>query len=163
MTSTSIFWRCFVSLVKIGYWSKIHVNIITCSGIMTIFFYKGLIRNPEIGNTHVWVFPHICRVGQNMDTKFGTNVSNKILLNAAKFQGYSFYRFWVIKGKPNGGGGGVKLQPRPPRLGSTNCLLKIKFLDPTGFVRVNTTMGKSIWLDAFRRATLTTATWKMQD
>ena len=33
-------------------------------------------------------------------TKFGTNVSNKMLLNAAKYQGYSFYRFWVIKGKP---------------------------------------------------------------
>ena len=39
-----------------------------------------------------------------MDTKFGTNVSNKILLNAAKFQGYNSYRFWVIKGKPPGGG-----------------------------------------------------------
>ena len=41
-----------------------------------------------------------------MDTKFGTNVSNRMLLNAAKFQGYSFYRFWVIKGKPTGEGGG---------------------------------------------------------
>ena len=48
-----------------------------------------------------------------MDTKFGTNVSNKMLLNAAKFQGYSSYRFWVIKGKPTGGGG-VKLPPPPP-------------------------------------------------
>ena len=28
-----------------------------------------------------------------------------MLLNAAKFQGYSFYRFRVIKGKPTGGGG----------------------------------------------------------
>ena len=27
-------------------------------------------------------------------------MSNKMLLNAAKFQGYSFYRFWVIKGTP---------------------------------------------------------------
>ena len=35
-----------------------------------------------------------------------------MLLNAAKCQGYNFYCFWVIKGKPtNGGeGGGVKLQ-----------------------------------------------------
>ena len=38
-----------------------------------------------------------------MDTKFGTNVSNRMLLNAAKFQGYSFYRFGVIKGKPTRG------------------------------------------------------------
>ena len=48
-----------------------------------------------------------------MDTKFGTNVSNRMLLNAAKFQGYSFYCFWVIKGKPTGGGG--KITPSPPK------------------------------------------------
>ena len=47
-----------------------------------------------------------------MGTKFGTNVTNRMLLNAAKLQGY---RFWVIKGKPTGG---VKLRPPPsPRLG----------------------------------------------
>ena len=108
MTSTSIFWRCFVSLVKFSYWSKIHVNIITVSGIMTIFFYKGLTRNPEIGNTSVWVLPNIWRLVRVMDTKFGTNVSNRMLLNAAKFQGYSFYRLWVIQGKPTWG---VKLPP----------------------------------------------------
>ena len=38
----------FVSLVKFSYWSNFHVNIITGSGVMTIFFYKGLARNPEI-------------------------------------------------------------------------------------------------------------------
>ena len=31
------------------------------------------------------------------------NASNKMLLNAAKCQGYTFYRFWVIKEKPAGG------------------------------------------------------------
>ena len=91
-------WRCFVSLAKFSYWSKFHVNIITGSGIMTIFFYKGLTRNPEIGNTPVWVLPNICRLGRVMETKFGTNISNKMLPNAATCQGYSFYRFWVIKG-----------------------------------------------------------------
>ena len=36
-----------------------------------------------------------------------------MLLNAAKSQGYSFYRFWVIKRKPTGG----KITPSPhPRL-----------------------------------------------
>ena len=94
---------CFVSLVKFSYWSKFHVNIITGSEIMTIFCYKGLTRNPEIGNTHVWVFSNIWRLGRVMDTKFDTNVSNRRLLNAAKFQGYNFYHFWVIKGKPTGG------------------------------------------------------------
>ena len=48
------------------------------------------------------------------------NVSNRMLLNVPKFQGYSFYRFCVIKGKPTGEGG-VKLPPfpppSPPRLG----------------------------------------------
>ena len=102
--NVNFFWRCFVSLVKFSYWSKFYVNIMTDSGIMTIFFYKGLARNPEIGNTHVWVFPNIWRLEQVMDTNFGTNVSNRMLLNVAKFQGYSFYRFWVIKGKPTGGG-----------------------------------------------------------
>ena len=29
-----------------------------------------------------------------------------MLLNASKCQGYNFYRFWVIKGKPTVGGGG---------------------------------------------------------
>ena len=115
MTSSSIFfWRCFVSLVRFSYWSKFHVNIITGSGIMTIFFYKGLTRNPEIGNTPVWVLPNIWRLGRVMDTNTGTNVSNRMLLNAANFQGYSFYRFWVIKGKPTGEGVG-KIPP-PPRL-----------------------------------------------
>ena len=40
-----------VSLVKFNYWFKFHVNIITGSGIVAIFFYKRLTRNPEIENT----------------------------------------------------------------------------------------------------------------
>ena len=85
------FWHYFVSLVKFSYWSKFCVNIITSSGIMTISFYKGLTRNLEIRNTPIWVSPNIWRLGQVMDTKFGMNVSNRMLVNAAKFQGYSFY------------------------------------------------------------------------
>ena len=102
-----LFWRCFVSLVKFSCWSKFHVNIITDSGIMTIFIYKGLTRNLEIGNTPVWVLPNIWRLAQVVDTAFGTNVSDRMLLNAVKFQGYIFYCFWVIKGKPTGGGSKV--------------------------------------------------------
>ena len=100
-----IFWHYFVSLVKFSCWSKFNVNITPGSGIVTILFYKGLTRNPEIGNTAVWVLPNIWRLVWIMDTNFGTNVSNRTLLNAAKFQGCSFYRFWVIKGKPTGWGG----------------------------------------------------------
>ena len=68
-----------------------------------IFFYKRLTRILEIGNTTVWVLPNIRRLGWVRDTKFGRNVSNEMLLNAAECQGYSFYRFWVIKEKPTGG------------------------------------------------------------
>ena len=111
MASPSIFfWRCYVSLVKFRYWSKFHVNITNGSGIMTIPFNKGLTRNLEIGNSPIWVLSNVWRLGRVTNTKFGTNVSNKILLNAAKCQGCSLYRFWVIRGKPTGG---VKL-PLPP-------------------------------------------------
>ena len=59
------------------------------------------------------------RLGRVRDTKFGTNISNKMLLNAAKCLGYSFYRFWVIKGKPTG-------WVTPPRLGLKSFKLKVK-------------------------------------
>ena len=74
---------CF-SFVKFIYWSKFHVNIMTGSGVTTIFVYKGLNRNSKIGNTPIWVLPNIWRLGWVRDTKFCTNVSNKRLLNAAK-------------------------------------------------------------------------------
>ena len=38
------------------------------------FIYKGLTRNLEIWNTHVWVLPNIWRLDQVSDTKFGKNV-----------------------------------------------------------------------------------------
>ena len=53
MTSLSIFFDVDFSLVKFSYWSKFHVNIIIGSGVMTIFFYKGLTGNPETGNNPV--------------------------------------------------------------------------------------------------------------
>ena len=89
--------------------------MITGSGVLTIFFYKGFTRNLEIGNITVWVLPNIWRLGWFRNIKNGTNTSNKMLLNTTKYQGYSFYRFWAIKGKPTGGGGEVTHPP--PRLG----------------------------------------------
>ena len=136
--NVNFLWRCFGSLGKFSYWSKFHVHIITGSGIMTIFFYKGLTRNLEIRNTPVWVLPNFGTLGQVMNTKFRTNVFNRMLLNAAKFQGYSFYCFVVIKGKPTGAGG-VKLPPPPtyptPRLGLTN-LMVIGNLDITVYFHI---------------------------
>ena len=92
------FWRCFVFLVKLSYWSRFHVNIITGSGVMAVFFYRGLTRNPETEYKPVWVFRNIWRQGRVRDMKFGTNAS------------YGFYRFWVVKGKPTG-----RLKLLPPR------------------------------------------------
>ena len=85
---------------------------------MTVSFHERLTGNPEIGNILVCVSPNIWRLGRVKNTKFGTNLSNKMLLNPAKCQGYSFYRFGVIKGKPtgNGGGAGVKLLPTQIRV-----------------------------------------------
>ena len=65
----------------------------TGSGIMIIRVYKGLTRNPDIENTLVWVLSNTLRLEQVKDTKVGTNTLNKKLLNAAKCQDYSFYRF----------------------------------------------------------------------
>ena len=48
-------------------------------------------------------------MGQIRDTKFGTNVSDEMLLNAAKYQGDIFYRLWLLKGKGTGGEGGITL------------------------------------------------------
>ena len=84
-SSLNIFDAGFFSLAKFSCWSKFHLNIITGSGVMTIYFYKGLTRNSEIRNTPVLVLSNIWRQGQVRDTKFGTNVSNKLLLNAAKY------------------------------------------------------------------------------
>ena len=106
----NFFLRCLVSLVRFSYWSKFPANVITGSGVMTIFFYKVLTRNPVIENTRVWVLHSIWGLGRVSDTKFGKNVSNKVLLIAAKFQGYRSCPFWDIKKKPTGG----KITPPPP-------------------------------------------------
>ena len=54
-----------------------------------------------------------------------------MLLNSAKCQGYSFYRFWVIKGKPTGG----KITPplHPPRLGLRDIQRSMSMLLDTRF------------------------------
>ena len=50
---TKFFLRCLVFLVKFGYLSKFHVNIVPGPGVTTIFFDKGLTRNQDIGNTFI--------------------------------------------------------------------------------------------------------------
>ena len=79
------FWCCFVSFAKIKF--KSFLSFMSVPSLVSSL-WLGPVRN----------------------IKFGMSVSNKMLLNAAKCQGYSFYCFWVIKGKPTGGGD----SPLPP-------------------------------------------------
>ena len=44
--------------------------------------FRNIQKYPEIGNTTVCVLPKVWRLGQVRNTKFGTNVSNKMLTNA---------------------------------------------------------------------------------
>ena len=64
------------------------------------------IRKSEIPSSEVpiWI-PNIWGLAWVRDKNFGPDVSNEMLLNAAKCQGYSFYLFWfwVTNGKPTGG------------------------------------------------------------
>ena len=69
-----LFFFCFF-FVKFIYWSKFHVNIITNSRVLTIYFYKWLNRNLDIGTIPVWVFPIIWKLGQVTETTFGANVA----------------------------------------------------------------------------------------
>ena len=72
-----LFWCCRASLSMFSYWSRFHVNIMTGSGVLAIFVYKGLTRSPKIGNSPVWILPNILRLGRVRKTKSGTNVSKK--------------------------------------------------------------------------------------
>ena len=57
---------------------------------MTNFVYKGLSRNPEIGNTPAQILCNIWRLKGVRDTKFDRNLSNGKLFNAAKCRGSEF-------------------------------------------------------------------------
>ena len=98
--------------VRFNYRIKFHVNIITGSGVMTIFFYKRLTRNPEIGNTPICVLPNIWRLEWVRNTKVGTNISNETkdlcwnitsLMNAAKCQDTAFTVFELLREIQQGG------------------------------------------------------------
>ena len=101
----NFFWRCFVFSVKF--------SCITGSGVMPIFFYKGLIRNREIGNTHIWVLRNIWRLGRVKGTKFGTNVSLKKcywMLQSARVTAFTVFELL----KKNQDGGGSEFNPPHP-------------------------------------------------
>ena len=110
--SPSDFFEVAVSFVKFSFWFEFHVNVIISFSVTTIFPDKGLTRNPEIGNTPVWVLLKIRRLGQVRDTKFDINISNEMLQNASKCYGHSLFLLFLnyLRGT-NRWGGGVKSPP----------------------------------------------------
>ena len=107
-----------------------------CQFVLTLFLLSGLVTDPSfmwISSLvlELWYFPFIrdwtetrkleispsevCFIygDSSQDIKSGTDVSNKMLVYAAKFHGYNFCHFWVIKGKPTGVAWGLKLLPHP--------------------------------------------------
>ena len=117
MTSLSIFFDVNLFLL----WSLgTSPSFMSVSSLVLELWQFTFIRDwPENQKSVIppWVLP-IWRLGRVRDTKFGTDVPIEMLLNAAKCQGYIFYCFWVIKGKPTGkrikDGGGGKIITAPP-------------------------------------------------
>ena len=104
-------WNPAFEWLQIGHKSEKDNGVSICR--QDVIVIKGLTWNPDIGNTLVWVLPNIWKLAWVNDTKFCRNITNKMLLNTTKSKVYSFYRFWVIKGKPTGG----KIIPYLLRLG----------------------------------------------
>ena len=65
--------------------SKFHFNMIIGFALITIFVFKGLTRNPKIGNSPVWILPYNWGQRRARDSKFDTNLSNEKLLNDTKY------------------------------------------------------------------------------
>ena len=59
-----------------------------------------------------------------MDTKYGTNVFNRMLLNAAKFRVIVFIVFELLRENQLGGGGKIT-PPPPPNIGVKYSNLRI--------------------------------------
>ena len=80
-------------------------SFVSISWCVLEFWQFSLIKDwQEIGNTPVCVLPNIWRLGRVWDTRF---ICNKMLLNAAKCQGYSWSVFELLRKNQEGEGGGT--------------------------------------------------------
>ena len=66
---------------------------------MRTSFYKGLIGNLENQKYHCVSFAQYLETRESKKYYIWHKVSNEILMNVEKCQGYSFFRFWIIKGE----------------------------------------------------------------
>ena len=123
MTSPSVSLALFCFSCQISYWSKFHVNIITGSRIMTIFFYKGLTRNPEIGNTHEF-FP----ISGDWGELWIPNLARMSLIECYWMLQNSrvtvFTVFELLRESQLGGGGKITPSPSQIRVKYKNSLKK---------------------------------------
>ena len=102
-------------------------NFMSTSSLVLELRQSYFIRNwPEIRKSEISP-SEFCPIfgdwGESGIPNFGKNISNKMFLDAAKCQDYSFYRSWVIKGTHYGW---VKLPPNPPTPWSRLELIKQK-------------------------------------
>ena len=93
-----LFLSSFVSFVKFSYWS----NFKSISSLVLEWRQFSFIRDwPEIWKLEIPT-TEFCPISGGCGESGIRNLaqmSNKMLRNAAKCQGNSFYHFWVIKGK----------------------------------------------------------------
>ena len=103
-----------VSRVKFSYWSRFHVNIITGSGVITIFVYRGF--DQKSGN---WKYLRLSFVQYLMKSYF--------ILRNCRFTAFTVSEL-LKENQQGGGGGGDKNTPHPsPRLG----LIRFSLVFPT--------------------------------
>ena len=107
-----IFWWCFASPVKFSSWSKFHVNVITGSGVMTIFFIRDWpeIWKLEIPLSEFW--PISEDWGEFEIPRMSLKKCYWMLQNA---RNTVFTVSELLKENQKGGGGvgGLKLPPPP--------------------------------------------------
>ena len=103
------FFRRFCFSCQFSYWSKFHVNIIPCSGVMTIFFYKGLTTNLEISNTTIWVSSNFWRMGVTSVIKNLAWISLRKcywILKDSRVRAFTVFE--LLKENRHGGRGGLQ-------------------------------------------------------
>ena len=92
ITHHLIFLCHHVSFVKLSSWFKSNVNIITGSGVMTIFICKGLTKKSRNQKCTHMSFAQYLLTWASYKYQIWHD-SNKMFLNAAKYQNYNIYIF----------------------------------------------------------------------
>ena len=106
-----------------SYWSKFHVNHVNIiTGVIAIFVYKGLTKNPEIGKT----LSELCPISEDWDKLGILNLARMFLTKrfcmlqnarVTAFTASELLRKNLQGGGGGGGGGKITSTPYPPRLG----------------------------------------------